>query len=227
MASAPLAELGAELPPDCTLELNVPISSLRKHPRNPRRGNREKIRASIRAHGFADVVLAQATTRHVIAGWHRIDVAREEGYEVAPIVIWADVDDAEAERRMLAYNKASDEADYDLTILRDVLVDLSESTDGLDGTLWVGDELGEITRQLERESTPFDDLAGAISPGGPDPVAGGAVHREEFRQVAFYLATEEDRREILHRLRSLKDAHELETDSDALLHALRTHPELA
>lgn len=232
MATTPPSDIAAELPPDSTLEINVPLDMLKRHPRNPRKGNKEKIRASIKAHGFADVVIAQASTRHVIAGWHRTEVAREEGYEVAPIVIWQHVDDETAERRMLAYNKASDDAEYDLAILRDVLRDLDASADGLGDTLYDSDELLDLRRVTGDLADANTDFLGKIHTPDPSAEAGEArgdalrlVVSESTYSLTFPFDLSE-REDVLAAVRAAKaELADDATSAAAMAHIARQYVE--
>lgn len=168
-----IGDVLSALPEGARVELNVPLDQLKQHPRNPRRGNIPTIRASIKEHGFLDVVVVQEGTAHILTGNHRVQAARLEGYTAAPVVIWTDMDDEAAERFMLAHNKSSDESDYDRTILLDVLRDLDQSIRGLDGTLYDADEIGElerITGQLGAAGLDFlkDADAGTAGSGPAD-----------------------------------------------------------
>lgn len=123
---------------------SVPVSGLRPHPRNARRGNVDAIRRSIRAHGFLSALVVQRSTGYVLAGSHRLAAARAEGLEAVP-VIWADVDDETALRVMLADNRTSDVAGYDeealLGLLREVTMDLDATGFGVD-------DLDELARKV-------------------------------------------------------------------------------
>lgn len=189
----------AGLPDDAEIETDVPLDSLKRHPRNPRKGNREKIRKSIDLHGFADVVIAQKSTRFIIAGWHRADVAREMGYAAAPLVIWRDVDDDEALRQVLDYNKASDDAEYEQVVLRDILRDLEATTEGLGATLFTGDDLLDLRRvtgDLAADAADFLDAARNDDPRvdrRPD-MAGQGLDRALTMQFTF--ASLEEREQV-------------------------------
>lgn len=110
-------------PHETTLE---PTSSLTPHPENPRRGATHAIVESIRAHGFYGALIAQRSTRHVIAGNHRLAAAIEAGLDAVP-VIWLDVTDEQARRILLADNRTSDLGGYDTAALADLLANLPET----------------------------------------------------------------------------------------------------
>lgn len=110
-------------PHETTLE---PTNTLAPHPENPRRGATAAIVDSIQAHGFYGALIAQRSTRYVIAGNHRLQAAITAGLETVP-VIWLDVTDEQARRILLADNRTSDLGGYDTTALADLLASLPES----------------------------------------------------------------------------------------------------
>jgi DNA methylase/ParB-like nuclease domain len=69
-----------------------PPSSLTEHPRNPNQGNAGALLASLEYNGFFGAILAQRSTRHVLAGNHRLRQAQDAKLEQIP-VIWLDVTD--------------------------------------------------------------------------------------------------------------------------------------
>lgn len=111
----------------------VPIGSLQPHPRNPRRGDVGAIQASIGHHGFYGTVVAQRSTRRILAGNHRWLAAQAAGLTEVPVA-WVDVDDEQAERILLVDNRANDLASYDDGALLDLLRELQATDDGLAGT---------------------------------------------------------------------------------------------
>lgn len=128
-----------------TYEL-VPVTDLVEHPGNPRRSDDRAIEELIRANGFYGVLTVQASTRHVLAGNGRLRAAQRIGLAVVPVV-WADVDDAEAERILLADNRASDLGGYDDA----ALVALLEQMDsGLAGTGYNDADQALLARHLGR-----------------------------------------------------------------------------
>lgn len=127
--------------------VTVPVADLKSHPRNPRVGNVDLIRASIRQNGWYGVVLVQAETNYIVAGNHRVEAARQEGIESVPVV-YLDVDDERAERILLADNRLGDWGGYDDTKLLDILQSVAASEMGLAGTGWSRDELEDLDFKL-------------------------------------------------------------------------------
>lgn len=134
---------------------DVPVAGLVPHPANPREGDIGAIAESIQANGWFGTIVAQRSTGYVIAGNHRLEAARALGFETVP-VYWADVDDTTARRMMLADNRTSDLATYNLEQLADILTDLATS-DGLFGTGFEGDDLDAILATAQPAPPDWDE----------------------------------------------------------------------
>src|SRR3990167_7368612 len=119
---------------------SVALSKLRTHPRNPRRGNLEKLGESIAENGFYGAVVAQKTTGYILAGNHRFLAAQAAGADEIP-VIWVDVDNDRALRILLADNKTSDKATYHDEALAALLAELNQTDQQLVGTSFESEEL--------------------------------------------------------------------------------------
>lgn len=109
----------------------VPVAQLHPHPRNPRRGDVEAVMASITANGWHGAIVVQRSTGYVVAGNTRLRAARALGFDRLPVV-WRDVDDATAERMLVADNRATDLGYFDADALAELLV----SADDLAGMLY-------------------------------------------------------------------------------------------
>ena len=120
----------------------VPIDDLIRHPETPRRGDIPAISASIEVNGWYGAVVAQSSTRHVLAGNNRMEAARRLGMTDLP-VHWLDVDDATARRIMLADNRTSDLATYDDAVLVQLL-EAAAADDDLFGSGYDGDDLDAL-----------------------------------------------------------------------------------
>ena len=142
----------------------VDVSTLKTHPRNPRRGNLDTIRESIRVNGFYGVLVAQRSTRRILAGNHRFLAARDEGHTSLPVV-WVDVGDAEALRILAADNRTSDLGGYDDPLLASLLAGLSETAEGLLGTGYTSEDLSALLGDLGGE----DNTTGGEGGPPPDP----------------------------------------------------------
>lgn len=90
----------------------VPLSAVREHPKNPRVGEVEKIKASIEANDFYTPIIAQRSTTFILIGNHRWKAAKEVGLTEVP-VIFHDIPDGWALAIMLSDNRSSDKSRYD------------------------------------------------------------------------------------------------------------------
>ena len=106
----------------------VPIASLTPHPRNPREGDVDAIRESIRTNGWYGTVVVQASTGYVCAGNHRMRAAAAEGMTELPAE-FLDIDDATALRIVLADNRTSDRAGYRDDVLAELLAEVRDAGD--------------------------------------------------------------------------------------------------
>lgn len=125
-----------------------PVDELILHPRNPRRGDVDRIARSINTNGFYGTVMVQRSTGYVIYGNHRIAAARKVGLTAVP-AIWVDVDDMAAARMLVADNATSDAATYDDTSLVEVLALLADSDIGLEGSGWENAEYDALLATIE------------------------------------------------------------------------------
>lgn len=141
-----------------TYEL-VPTDQLVEHPDNARRGDVDLISKSIDSNGFYGSVIVQRSTRHVLAGNHRLRAARERGIETMP-VIWVEVDDDRAKRIMAVDNKSNDAAEYDEQALIDLLSGFAGDLNGTGFTQ--GDLEKMLAAQAPPESMPLDPEALSI-----------------------------------------------------------------
>lgn len=124
--------------------LLVPVHEIEPHPANPRRGNVELIRRSLRAHGQQRAILVQKSRGNIVAGNHtwRAAVA-EEWTHIAAVV--EDMTDEQASAYLLADNRSSDDATYDDEALARLLVD-HERAGTLPETLF---EPADVSRLLD------------------------------------------------------------------------------
>ena len=137
----------------------VALSTLKHHPDNPRRGNVEAIRESLRANGIIRPIVVSRHTRHVLAGNHTLKAARAEGMAELPVV-WLDALTPAQERKILLVdNRSSDLADYDNEILAAILGQMREE-DELLGTGYSDADVEALLAESLGEPS-LDDLEDA------------------------------------------------------------------
>lgn len=133
------------------------VAELKVHPRNPRRGDVDRIAASLEANGQYRPIVVQSSTGYIIAGNHTYLGARKLGWTHLDIVR-IDVNDKKARKIMLADNRTSDAGDYDRDILAEVIASLDGDTEG---SGYYDDEieamLSGVAQQAEETMGEFED----------------------------------------------------------------------
>ena len=141
--------------------LVVPIDDVRPYAHNPRRGDLEAIKESLRQHGQYRPVVASVRTSEILAGNHTWQAAKALGWEHIA-VSWVDVDDEEAARIVLVDNRTNDIAGYDDAALAELLSSLPDLTGtGYDGAflaeLLPGEEPAALTDVDAAAPVPKED----------------------------------------------------------------------
>ena len=128
----------------------VKLSTLKHHPDNPRRGNVEAIRESLRVNGVFRPIVVSRKTRHVLAGNHTLKAARAESLDALPVVWLDDLTPAQERKVLLADNRTSDLGDYDNDLLGAILGQM-RAEDELLGT---GYSDADVEALLEASASP-------------------------------------------------------------------------
>ncbi|MER5302290.1 DNA methyltransferase [Streptomyces lasiicapitis] len=137
----------------------IPFDQLERFAGNPRRGDVDAIRSSLRRHGQyrSLVVRALGGDRHVIlAGNHTHDALRAEGYAAARCEV-IECDDDQARRINLADNRLAELGTYD----NDALAELLTYLDGdLEGTGYTAEDVNALLGTDEQPAplTDPDDI---------------------------------------------------------------------
>lgn len=194
------------------------VSTLKEHPRNPRKGDESRIAESIDANGFFGTIIVQKSTGYVLAGNHRLRVLRNgdiDEIDIAEI----DVDDEAALRILIVDNKTSDNGTYDSSELVAILEELNASA-GIVGTGYHQTDLDKLIHDVERSSSSELSLTGGAA-GGLLP--GGDVSQMNFstvRQIALYY-DQESADEFDDAVTHLKEHFGANNISDAVIGAVR------
>jgi hypothetical protein len=131
----------------------VPVASLTPYPGNPRRGDVDAIRESLRTNGQFRPIVVNRPTMQVLAGNHTLRAAKKLGWtEIA--VTYVDVDDERAKRIVLADNRTNDLAGYDPAELVSLLTDLPS----LEGTGYHQAALDELLDELAPPPLADDEV---------------------------------------------------------------------
>lgn len=132
---------------------SVSIDDIKPHPKNVRHGDVGAISESLRAHGQYRAIVVQRSTGHILAGNHTWKAAKALGWKKIS-VHYLDCDDDKAMRILLADNRANDLASYDDTALAELLKELSATDLGLEGTLFDGDALDDVIKDITDNGLP-------------------------------------------------------------------------
>lgn len=123
------------------------VDKLKLHPKNPNEGDLGAIMESVSVNGFWGAVIAQKSTRFVVAGNHRLMAARELKMPTLP-VIWVDVDEMQAMRMLAADNRHARLGTDNKDALTELLTILAMSDEGLAGTGYDGDDLDTMMAEM-------------------------------------------------------------------------------
>lgn len=117
----------------------VPIKSLKTFDKNPRVGDVDAIAESLEVSGQFKPIVVNERDMNILAGNHTFLAARKLGWKDI-YVSFVDVDDETAKRIVLADNATSDRAEYDGTLLAELL----SSLPSIAGTGYTAEEVDEI-----------------------------------------------------------------------------------
>lgn len=210
----------------------VAVETLIPHPRNPNQGDVGAIAQSILAHGFIGAVIAQISTRHILAGEHSWLAAAQTGMSHIPTV-WVDIDDRKALSFLLAHNRTRDRAAYDHAKLYDLLAELRDelgSSDDFEGATGFDDDaLNALSEDLKGLTFPELSLPPDPGPnalGASAKAAGGDAGQDTESAAPSKTGTmtitvhPDERQEFTDALEGVKRLGNFETDAGALLCAL-------
>jgi len=200
-------------------EFAIDIHTVSAHPRNVRQGDIGAISTSLGAHGQYKPILAQLSTKYIIAGNHTWKAAIHLGWDKIAVQ-FLDIDDDKALRILLADNRATDLASYDEHALAQILSEYARSYD-MTGLLWDQDDLDELLRreQFRLTEQAFPSLSRMPTEGGVNPLEQEAdpdAPTDNTRTAAFFLAPEE-----FEELRIILDLTGENNRNDALLKVAR------
>lgn len=139
--------------PETLAHLAIPIDSIQPHPRNVRQGDVGAISESLKLHGQYRPIVVQKSTGHILAGNHTYKAARALKWKQIAAT-YVDVTDDQAVRILLMDNRANDLASYDDPALADILKQLMETEQRLEGTGFDPDDLEQLLRDIDAEQLP-------------------------------------------------------------------------
>jgi DNA modification methylase len=152
--------------------IDLPITELEPDPQNPRQHSPKQIRQialSIKTFGFNVPVLIDSTGK-VIAGHGRLLAARQLDLDKVPTILLDHLNEAQARAFMIADNKLTENAEWDLQLLGEQMRDLSLLDLDFDIEI-TGFETAEIDLMIDgagssatTDRDPADDLRAVAGP---------------------------------------------------------------
>jgi site-specific DNA-methyltransferase (adenine-specific) len=139
--------------PETLAHLAIAIDSIQPHPRNVRQGDVGAISESLKLHGQYRPIVVQKSTGHILAGNHTYKAAKALKWKQIAAT-YVDVTDDQAVRILLMDNRANDLASYDDPALADILKQLMETEQRLEGTGFDPDDLEQLLRDIDAEQLP-------------------------------------------------------------------------
>jgi DNA modification methylase len=135
----------------------VAIDLLKHHPRNANQGDVEAIKKSLAVNGWYGSVVANLTTKHILAGNHRVMAAKALGWETVPVQ-WVDVTPEEELRILVVDNRTTRIGQDDTTKITDILAELANTPIGLEGTGYGAADLDALIDELAGMTEPAELL---------------------------------------------------------------------
>jgi hypothetical protein len=165
-----VAEVKDHLIVDRAVEL-VPVSKLKTHPDNPRKGDVKAISESLANLDQYRPIVVQKSTGFILAGNHTYLAAKALKWSRIGVV-YVDVDDVKAKKIIAADNRTSDLGGYDVKLLQKLLGSLPD----LDGTAWTQPDLTKMVEdyaEIDRVGMTQGVVDGTQGLTGGHPSTGG------------------------------------------------------
>ena len=131
---------------------SIPVDDLTPHPDNARRGDVDKIAASLDTFGQYKPIVVDKTTKHILAGNHTWAAAKQLGWTKIKVA-WVNADTDQQLEILLADNRTSDLGSYDDKELAALLSKVADN-DTLSGTGYEQADLDALLRNLEAADHP-------------------------------------------------------------------------
>ena len=105
------------------------FDEIKPHPKHPRKHDKrqiDKLRHSIRVHGFSKgSIVIQKSTGYILAGHGIVQALKAEGYNGADVIV-ADLPDGQAEAFLISDNHVASQSEWDNAGLQQLINELSE-----------------------------------------------------------------------------------------------------
>lgn len=138
--------------------LNVKISELKAHPKNPRKHPKElieRLKKSIQEYGFTNPVLVSKDNQ-ILAGHARCKAAKELGINEVP-TLKLDFEGAKADAYVIIDNKLNEMSEWNVPILVDLIKEIEQSDFDVSLTGFDDDEISDLFSDAYSKEGKDDD----------------------------------------------------------------------
>ena len=149
----------------------VPVKKLKAYGKNPRKGNVRAIAESLATNKQYRPIVVQKSTNQILAGNHTWQAAKTLGWDKIAVV-YVDVDDEHAKKIVLADNRTNDLAEYDDSVLAELLTSLET----ISGTGYTESDMDSIMQSISTSMMDIEDAGVQLEERArlaADPFAGG------------------------------------------------------
>lgn len=159
-----------------------PLEELKPHAENPRRGDVQLVKESLRLFGQQKPVITDRDDHDlIVAGHHLYHAARSLGWtHVAAIELWSEAQDGD--RYLLIDNATSDNSTYD----QEVLLGMLKAEEDLPATGFTADEREQLRVEVEemrRARAEFEAGRDTDTRPAPDPTGEPAIRNLLLRDL--------------------------------------------
>lgn len=212
-----------------------PLSELTPDPRNPKAHDLQTIDASIGRFGVLDLIVQDERTGYIISGHGRratlsamqdrgetppegVKVDEDTGEWLVPVVTgWASRTDSEAAAALIALNRTTELGGWVDDALLDLLEELEESGDGLEGVGFGEDDIDNLRALVEelQDDTFLDDSDEGVSKIGSQKEYMELYDQRARRMIVLDFSVDEFR-EVTARLWKIRKDLGVDNNADAV-----------
>ena len=139
--------------------LNIKLSELKPHPKNPRKHPKElieRLKKSIKEYGFTNPVLISKDNQ-ILAGHARCKAAKELGIDEVP-TLRLDFEGAKADAYVIIDNKLNEMSEWDIPVLVDLIKEIEQSDFNVELTGFDIDEISDLFAKTDEKYGKDDDF---------------------------------------------------------------------
>lgn len=175
----------------------VRLDEIKPLKKNPRRGDVDFVRESLRRFGQYIPIVVRTETKEILKGNHTYFAAKEEDYERIAVVWRAGMSDEEAAKLSLTDNVASDRAEWDFPELAELL----QSFDDVDGSGFTQQDFDAVLVQASAQTSPsprdVDDPPAPKKPKRPKTKRGDLIQLGDHRLLCGSALSTQDTEKLL------------------------------